>query len=84
MLSGQLDLRIWGEIWFVDKNLRVLRIEMSGVSRNMQKRKGQEQASTVGRLRRRLGNIAWVSEEKHKVQRLDSKPCACFEKEREI
>lgn len=39
----------------------------------MQKRKGPEQSNTVGRLRRRLSNVAWVLEEKQKVQCLDSK-----------
>ena len=49
MLSGQLDLRIRGEIGFGDRSLRVLRIEMDEVTKRMEKRKGQEQSNRLGR-----------------------------------
>lgn len=61
MLSGKLDFRIWGEVWFEDMSLRILRIKADEVTKRMEKREGQEQPNT-GTYVRALA--IWVLEEK--------------------
>lgn len=39
-MSGQLDFRIFGEIGFEYRSLRVLRIEMGEVTKRIEKRSG--------------------------------------------
>lgn len=51
-MSRQLDFRIWGEVWFGDINLRVIRIEMNEVTKRMEKRKDPRGIQPTGKIRR--------------------------------